>query len=46
MASQSGHIVLVASIASFTPHPSAPAYHASKMAVRGYGEGMVAKKKK
>lgn len=35
-----GHVVLVASLASFLASPTGPAYAASKVAVRRYGEGL------
>lgn len=40
---QSGHIVIISSLASFMPMPSAPAYAASKAAVRFYGEALATK---
>ena len=42
---QSGHIVIISSLASFIPMPSAPAYAASKAAVRFYGEALATKLK-
>ena len=44
MASQkSGQIVIISSLASFVPMPSAPAYAASKAAIRFYGEALASK---
>lgn len=43
IARQSGHIVMISSLASFVPMPSAPAYAASKAAVRFYGEALATK---
>jgi short-subunit dehydrogenase len=40
VAKKSGHIVLISSLASYVPMPSAPAYSASKVAVRFYGESL------
>lgn len=37
---KSGHIALVSSLAAFTPLPGAPAYAASKAAVKAYGEAL------
>lgn len=39
----SGQIVIISSLASYFPMPSAPAYSASKVAVRTYGEALAAK---
>jgi len=36
----SGHIVILSSLASLTPLPGAPAYSASKAAVKAYGEAL------
>jgi short-subunit dehydrogenase len=35
-----GHIVIMSSLAAFVPLPDAPAYSASKAAVRAYGEAL------
>lgn len=35
-----GHIVIMSSLAAFVPLPEAPAYSASKAAVRAYGEAL------
>lgn len=35
-----GHIALISSIAGLTPMPGAPAYSASKIAVKAYGEAL------
>ena len=35
-----GHIVIISSLASLTPLPGAPAYSASKAAVKAYGEAL------
>lgn len=43
---KSGHIVIISSIASLTPLPGAPAYSASKAAVRFYGEALATKLRK
>jgi len=40
---KSGQIVIISSMASFIPMPSAPAYSASKVAVRFYGESLRSK---
>ncbi len=40
---KSGQIVIISSLASFMPMPSAPAYAASKAAVRFYGEALTTK---
>lgn len=40
VAKKSGHIVLISSLAGYVPMPSAPAYSASKAAVRFYGEAL------
>ncbi|OFW89068.1 MAG: hypothetical protein A3B66_03975 [Alphaproteobacteria bacterium RIFCSPHIGHO2_02_FULL_46_13] len=40
VAKKSGHIVLISSLAGYVPMPSAPAYSASKVAVRFYGESL------
>ena len=40
MKRKSGQIAIMASLASFSPLPQAPAYSASKAAVRFYGEGL------
>ena len=40
---KSGQIVIISSLASFMPMPSAPAYAASKAAVRFYGEALTVK---
>ena len=40
-----GQIVIISSLASFIPMPSAPAYSASKAAVRFYGEALAVKLK-
>jgi len=37
---KSGHIVVVSSLAAFTPLPGAPAYSASKVAVKAYAESL------
>jgi short-subunit dehydrogenase len=42
---KSGHIAIISSLASFIPMPSAPAYSASKVAVRFYGEALSMKLK-
>ncbi len=42
---KSGQIVILSSLASFVPMPSAPAYSASKVAVRFYGEALAVKLK-
>lgn len=42
-AKKSGHLVLISSLAGFVPMPSAPAYSASKAAVRFYGEALRSK---
>jgi short-subunit dehydrogenase len=39
-ARRKGHVVLVSSLASFMASPTGPAYAASKVAVRRYGEGL------
>lgn len=39
-ARRSGHVVLVSSLASFLASPTGPAYAASKIAVRRYGDGL------
>lgn len=43
VAKKSGHLVLISSLAGYVPMPSAPAYSASKVAVRFYGEALRAK---
>lgn len=43
---RAGQIVLISSMASFIPMPSAPAYSASKVAVRFYGEALAMKLKR
>lgn len=45
VAKKSGQIVIISSLAGFVPMPSAPAYSASKAAVRFYGEALAAKLK-
>ncbi len=40
VAKKSGRIVLISSLAGYVPMPSAPAYSASKVAVRFYGEAL------
>lgn len=45
VARKSGQIVIISSLASFIPMPSAPAYSASKAAVRFYGEALAVKLK-
>lgn len=40
VAKKSGQIVMVSSLAGYVPMPSAPAYSASKVAVRFYGEAL------
>lgn len=37
---KSGHIVIISSLAGYMPMPSAPAYAASKAAIRFYGEAL------
>ncbi|PHS79077.1 MAG: short-chain dehydrogenase [Rhodospirillaceae bacterium] len=37
---KSGHIVVISSLAAFTPLPGAPAYSASKVAVKAYAESL------
>ena len=37
---RSGQIVIMSSVASYTPAPGSISYHATKMAVRGIGEGL------
>jgi NADP-dependent 3-hydroxy acid dehydrogenase YdfG len=39
-ARRSGQLVIVSSIASFTPRPGSVSYYATKMAARGIGEGL------
>ncbi|MAQ70926.1 MAG: short-chain dehydrogenase [Alphaproteobacteria bacterium] len=41
LARQSGHLIIISSLASFSPWPGAPAYAASKAAVRVFGEGLI-----
>lgn len=41
-----GHIAIISSVASLTPLPGAPAYSASKAAVRFYGEALAIKLRK
>ena len=40
VAKKSGQIVIISSMASYVPMPSAPGYSASKVAVRFYGEAL------
>jgi short-subunit dehydrogenase len=40
VARKKGHVVIMSSLAAFLPLPDAPAYSASKAAVRGYGEAL------
>lgn len=40
---KSGHIAIISSVASLAPLPGAPAYSASKAAVRFYGEALATK---
>lgn len=42
---RAGQVVMISSIAGFVPLPSAPAYSASKAAVRYYGEALMTKLK-
>lgn len=42
---KAGQIVIISSLAGFLPMPSAPAYSASKVAVRFYGEALASKLK-
>lgn len=43
MHKKSGHIVIISSLAGLVPMPSAPAYSASKAAIRFYGEALRSK---
>lgn len=43
VARKSGQIVIISSLASYVPMPSAPGYSASKVAIRFYGEALRSK---